>query len=97
MPKGKRAEESTLLGVSMPKELKERIKAAAENERRSMANWCVHHLEVLLDQLEDPISSAPERRRLTVADEAGKLLSGSIPVSGALVGNRSPAQVRKSL
>ena len=47
-----RAEDQTLLGVSMSKDLKERIRAAAEKEKRPMANWCAFHLERLLDEMD---------------------------------------------
>ena len=47
-----RAEGQTLLGISMSKDLKARIKQAADKEKRPMANWCAFHLERLLDQMD---------------------------------------------
>jgi hypothetical protein len=47
-----RAPGQTILGVSMSKDLKEKIKRAAKSENRTMANWCVHHLEKILDAME---------------------------------------------
>ena len=47
-----RADTQTVLGVSMPKELKDRIKRAAAIENRTMANWCVHHLDRIVRELE---------------------------------------------
>jgi len=44
--------DSDMLGVSMSKDLKERIRAAASKEKRPMANWCAFHLERLLDEME---------------------------------------------
>jgi hypothetical protein len=48
-----RAPGQTILGVSMSKSLKEKIKAAAAAENRTMANWCVHHLEKILDAMDE--------------------------------------------
>jgi hypothetical protein len=47
-----RAPGQTILGVSMSKDLKEKIKRAAKAENRTMANWCVHHLEKILDAMD---------------------------------------------
>lgn len=57
-----------MLGVSMPKSLKARIKAAAAKENRTMANWCVWHLENLLNELES--SKDAEVQSLKVAEDA---------------------------
>jgi hypothetical protein len=53
MPTGKRAADQTVLGVTMTKDLKSRIFAAAEREKRSMANFCAFHLEKVVDLLDD--------------------------------------------
>lgn len=47
-----RSPDQTILGISMPKELKNRIKEAAQKDRRPMAQWCVIQLEEILKDLE---------------------------------------------
>jgi len=56
-----RAPGQTILGVSMSKDLKGKIKSAAAAENRTMANWCVHHLEKILDAM-DQNAPAPLSR-----------------------------------
>lgn len=56
-----------MLGVFMPKSLKARIKAAATKENRTMANWCVWHLEKLLDEMDS--SKGVEVQSLKVAED----------------------------
>jgi len=41
---------NALLGVSLPKDLKERIRLAALSENRSMANFCVTYLTRVLEE-----------------------------------------------
>ena len=48
-----RAEDKTVLGVSMPKELKERIAAIAKKDHRDMAPWCVIQLENAVREIEE--------------------------------------------
>lgn len=52
-----RAKDSDMLGVSMSKDLKERIRAAAAKEHRPMANWCAYHLERILDEMDAETAS----------------------------------------
>ena len=47
-----RADDKTVLGVSMPKELKERIALLAHADHRNMAQWCVVQLEKAVAELE---------------------------------------------
>lgn len=47
-----RSPDQTILGVSMPKTLKEKIAQAAKKEKRSMANWCVNELTRIVDDLD---------------------------------------------
>jgi hypothetical protein len=54
-----RRPDQTILGVSMPKELKARIKTAAAADRRPMATWAVLQLERICDELE---AAAPPKR-----------------------------------
>ena len=51
-PNMARNPDSPILGVSMSKQLKDRIKALADKERRTMANWCVIQLENAVEALE---------------------------------------------
>lgn len=68
-----RAEGQTLLGISMSKGLKARIKAAADKEKRPMANWCAFHLEQLLDEMDAERSgNLQEVRSLDAPGETGK-------------------------
>lgn len=54
-----RADDQTVLGVSMPKTLKARILKLADVERRSMAQWSVIQLERIVAELESQQSAAP--------------------------------------
>ena len=47
-----RAEDKTVLGVSMPKSLKDRIAAIARDDHRDMAPWCVIQLEKAVAEIE---------------------------------------------
>jgi len=47
-----RAKDKTVLGVSMPKSLKERIQRVADADHRDMAPWCVIQLEKAVAKLE---------------------------------------------
>lgn len=47
-----RSPDQTLLGVSLPKDLKERIRKAAARENRTMANWSAYHLKLVIEQIE---------------------------------------------
>lgn len=47
-----RAPGSTVLGVSMSAALKAKIKAAAEKDGRTMANFCAHYLRGAVKQIE---------------------------------------------
>ena len=48
----KRSEDNDVLGVSMPRELKNRIKALADADHRPMATWCAVHLKKLVEKME---------------------------------------------
>ena len=48
----KRSETNDVLGVSMSKELKARIKKLADLDHRPMATWCALHLEQLVKHME---------------------------------------------
>ena len=52
-----RSEDQTVLGVSMPIELKNRIKAIAHGDHRGMAPWCVIQLETAVAAVEAEISA----------------------------------------
>jgi hypothetical protein len=52
-----RSPDQTLLGVSLPKALKERIRKAAARENRTMANWSAHHLGLVIEQIEAEMKS----------------------------------------
>ena len=54
-----RPESSAILGVSMPLALKQRIKALADADKRTMASWCAIHLEQVVYELENPKPSDP--------------------------------------
>lgn len=69
MKKHDRAEDQTVLGISMPKELKAKIAAAAAADNRSMANWCVHHLHEILGHLETAASEPPSSKPLESVDD----------------------------
>ena len=63
----KRAADKTVLGVSMPKILKERIARLADADHRNMAQWAVVQLEKIVNELEaaqqpqmPPLQSLPE-------------------------------------
>lgn len=71
----------TVLGVPMPQDLKDRIKQAADIERRTMADWARLELELAA---QDVISMHAEK----VAEPQGNALSRSIHALGA------PAVVR---
>lgn len=45
-----RAPDKTAISVSMPKNLKAQIKAAAEKENRSLSNYITHHLSELVQE-----------------------------------------------
>jgi len=53
-----RADDQTVLGVSMPKTLKARILKLADGERRSMAQWSVMQLERIVAELETQQAAA---------------------------------------
>lgn len=56
----KRSEDNDVLGVSMPRELKNRIKALADADERPMATWCAIHLKKLVEKMEaEAASNAP--------------------------------------
>ena len=57
-PNKTRAPDKTVLGVSMPKDLKERIHRLAELDRRNMAQWCVVQLEKAVEELESTVLAA---------------------------------------
>ena len=48
----------------MPESLKERIRAAAAIEKRTMANWCAYHLERLMNEMEMPGSGSTKSKPL---------------------------------
>ena len=48
----KRSEDNDVLGVSMPKDLKNRIKALADADERPMATWCAVHLRKIVEKME---------------------------------------------
>lgn len=54
-----RAADSTSLSVSMPKALRDRIKAAAEKDRRSVSQWLAIQMESILAEATPNKSSAP--------------------------------------
>lgn len=74
----KRAEENTVLTVSLSKDLKQKIQAAAAEDRRAVSPWVVIQLEKVLDDLE--ASRKPQYPDLKVADEPG---NGSLPSTSA--------------
>jgi hypothetical protein len=45
-----RSESNTVLGISMPKAIKDKIRRAAELDNRTMANWCLVQLERIIAQ-----------------------------------------------
>lgn len=47
-----RSKDQTILGVTMTKELKEKIKRAAALEHRNMANFAVHYLTKAVQECE---------------------------------------------
>ena len=57
--KHERSDENAQISVSMPKALRDRIKAAAELERRALSPWLVLQLEKLLDARDAPAPSDP--------------------------------------
>jgi hypothetical protein len=50
-PIPKRAEENTTLTISLQRELKERIEAAAATDRRKVSPWVAIQLEKALDEI----------------------------------------------
>jgi hypothetical protein len=52
-----RSPDQTVLGVSLPKDLKERIRKAADRENRTMANWSAFHLKLVIEQIEAEMKS----------------------------------------
>lgn len=55
-----RAADQTILGVSLPKELKERIKKASEIEGRTMANFATFYLKQAVDKFEADLKKKEE-------------------------------------
>jgi hypothetical protein len=51
----KRGKDNATLTISLPKTLKDRIAAAAQAENRSISNWCVWHLDNLLQNKARPL------------------------------------------
>lgn len=75
----KRGAENSILSVSCSKELKERVKAAAEADRRAVSPWVVIQLEKVLDEMEEQEKGKfPD---LKVADE-GKTYPPSTRATG---------------
>jgi hypothetical protein len=60
----KRSNDNDVLGVSMTKDLKNRIKALADADDRPMATWCAIHLKKMVETMEAaapaPLKSLPE-------------------------------------
>ena len=52
-----RSPNQTLLGVSLPKDLKERIRKAAARENRTMANWSAYYLRLVVDKIDAEMKS----------------------------------------
>jgi hypothetical protein len=77
-----RPDTSNILGVSMPLELKMRIKRLADGEDRTMAKWAAIKLREIVDQLEAEAATPPLSM---VAEEQGKTSSHSTPAVGASV------------
>jgi hypothetical protein len=73
---------SNILGVSMPLELKLRIKRLAAAEDRTMAKWAAIKLRDIVDKLE---AEAATPTLSMVAEEQGKIFSHSTPAAGASV------------
>jgi len=87
----KRSEDNDVLGVSMPRELKTRIKALADADKRPMATWCAIHLEKLVEKMEAAASAKPPPPAPVSANSppaAGLRKSDSI-------GQHSPEPVKK--
>ena len=55
-----RADDQTVLGVSMPKTLKDRIAKLADADRRSMAQWSVMQLEKAVSELENKLAQTAD-------------------------------------
>jgi len=53
-----RSEDQAVLGVNMPKELRDRIRKIAEADRRGMAPWCVIQLEKAVEEIEAKMASS---------------------------------------
>ncbi len=51
MKKSARSPENTVLGVSMPKTLKAKIKELADADHRPMAAWAAIHLERIVAEI----------------------------------------------
>lgn len=52
-----RSPENTSLTISLSKDLKSRIEAAAAEDKRKVSPWCVIQLENILDELESKESA----------------------------------------
>ena len=68
-PNKTRAADKTVLGVSMPKSLKDRITRLAQADHRNMAQWCVVQLEKAVQELESAAAPAPLK---SLPDSANK-------------------------
>lgn len=56
-----RAANKTVLGISMPIELKNKILKHAQADHRNMAQWCVVHLEKAVRVIEENDSN-PDKK-----------------------------------
>lgn len=85
MSKKPRPDTSNILGVSMPLELKMRIKRLADSEDRTMAKWAAIKLREIVEQLEAEATASSPLYVTMVAEDAGKPSSHSTPAVGASV------------
>lgn len=61
---GRRAKDKTTLTISLPKELKEAIELAAEEESRSMSNYLVLELTKLMQATAEARRSGKDVKRI---------------------------------